>query len=313
MGFRVAGRVPELWHADTGRIERAGRWSTASGYTVVPLHLDPGGSVFVVFRSPAAGIDPVVSIAGGDPAATVHAGGGALRVEAVRNGVYTLVTAAGKTLTARVAGLAAPIVIEGPWQLRFPPRSGAPEQVSLDRLAPWNENADAGVKYFSGTAVYSRTIDVPSALLAPGQLVYLDLGVVKNIAAVRLNGKSVGVLWKPPFRLQVGRALKPGANRLEIEVTNLWRNRLIGDEQAPADAEWAKPDICDFVKPPVQAGRPLAKVPAWLTNGTPRPASGRYAFATYNFFTRDTPLLDSGLLGPVVLEPAASVAVNAKP
>ncbi len=197
IGFRVTGRVPELWHADTGKIEPAGRWTTAAGRTIVPLRFDPSGSVFVVFRSPASGVDPVVSIAGEDPTATVDAGGPTPLVEAARNGTYTLLTAAGKTLTAAVAGLAAPLAIEGAWQLRFPPKWGAPERITLDRLAPWNENADPGVKYFSGTAVYSKTIDVSDAWLTPGRLVYLDLGVVKNIAAVRINGQAVGVLWKP--------------------------------------------------------------------------------------------------------------------
>ena len=130
----------------------------------------------------------------------------------------------------------------------------------------------------------------------------LDLGVVKNIASVSVNGESCGTLWKPPFRADVSRALKPGKERLEVRVTNLWPNRMIGDEQEPDDCEWGEPMRYHYAPGNPVIGRQLARVPQWLIENKPRPSKGRYAFMSFKFFTKDSPLLPSGLLGPVTLE-----------
>ena len=114
----------------------------------------------------------------------------------------------------------------------------------------------------------------------------LVLGDVKNLAEVRLNGKDLGVLWKPPFRLEITDAVRVGKNRLEIRVTNLWPNRLIGDEQLPDDREWK--------------GKELRAWPDWLLAGKPSP-TGRFTFTTWHHWTKDSPLLPSGLLGPVTI------------
>ena len=165
-----------------------------------------------------------------------------------------------------------------------------PKPVTFDKLVSWSERED--VRYFSGTATYAKEIEVPA-----GRQVTLDLGVVKNVAEVRLNGKACGVLWKPPFRMDVTGAVRPGKNRLEVDVTNLWPNRLIGDEQLPDDCDWGAPR--NFQNREV--GRNLLVVPNWLAKGTSR-TSGRQTFSTFKFFMKDSPLLESGLLGPVVLE-----------
>jgi hypothetical protein len=132
----------------------------------------------------------------------------------------------------------------------------------------------------------------------------LDLGEVKNIAQVKLNGVDLGVLWKPPFRVDLTSAAKAGTNQLEIEVTNLWPNRLIGDEQLPEDIEWAP-----FPNPEAErtrnggAGTGLVhgNWPEWLVKGEPAP-SGRLTFSNWKHYFHDSPLLPSGLLGPVELE-----------
>ena len=121
--------------------------------------------------------------------------------------------------------------MEGPWDISFQADRGAPAKITLDQLASWSDNADAGVKYFSGTATYTRTVDAPAAWFKTGAQLWLDLGDVKNLAEVSVNGKPMGIAWKPPFRLDVTGALKPGANLLQVKVTNLWVNRLIGDQQ----------------------------------------------------------------------------------
>ena len=104
-------------------------------------------------------------------------------------------------------------------------------------LVPWNEHEDAGVRFFSGTATYTKTFRVPGELMGRDRRVYLDLGQVQVMAAVKLNGKNLGILWKPPYRVEVTYALIEGMNELEIGVTNLWVNRLIGDEELPEDSD----------------------------------------------------------------------------
>jgi hypothetical protein len=125
--------------------------------------------------------------------------------------------------------------LTGPWTLTFPPKWGAPASVQLTKLTSWTDSAVDGIKYFSGTATYSKTVQAPASWLRPGQHVWIDLGTVRDIAEVKVNGKSAGLVWAPPYRVDVTAALKPGANKLEIEVTNEWTNRIAGDRLLPAD------------------------------------------------------------------------------
>jgi len=205
-------------------------------------------------------------------------------------GVYRLRTARGVTKSIEASNTAQTLTLEGPWSLRFPPHWGAPEQVTLDRLISWTEHPESGVRYFSGTAEYTKEINIPAEMLGEGHRVVLDLGRVRNFAEVTLNGRALGVLWKPPFRLDVTGLVTPGRNTLSVRVTNLWPNRIIGDEQLPAEVEWRD--------------NAIAKFPDWLIEGKPRPKTGRYTFSTWRVFTRDSPLLESGLIGPVVLRSA---------
>jgi hypothetical protein len=179
--------------------------------------------------------------------------------------------------------------VEGAWEVGFPAGWGAPEKVSFERLQSWTENTNGGVKYFSGTATYTREVEIPQDPLGSNKQLWLDLGVVKNFAEVKLNGKDLGILWKPPFRMNVTGVANPGTNKLEIKVTNLWPNRLIGDEQLPADTVWR--------------GKQLANWPVWLLEGKPSP-SGRFTFTTWHHWTRDEALLESGLIGPVTFQMA---------
>jgi hypothetical protein len=124
--------------------------------------------------------------------------------------------------------------ITGSWDISFPENSGAPAHVLLDSLSSWTNNADTGVKYFSGTAVYKKTFDIKKDISAASKI-FIDLGVVGDIAEVILNGKVIDTLWKAPFRADISSAVKKGKNILEIKVTNEWTNRLMGDRLAPAD------------------------------------------------------------------------------
>jgi hypothetical protein len=210
---------------------------------------------------------------------------GTLLLEAWRNGHYELKTASGRTWRCTADGIPAPRAIEGQWEVRFPAKSGAPASVKLDKLISWSLHRDSGVKYFSGTATYRIIFRVPSESLAAGRAVYLDLGKVAVIAQVRLNGRDLGILWKAPFRVEATAALQGGDNLLEVEVANLWANRMIGDEQLPEDSER-------------RSDSELQSWPQWLTEGKPSPA-GRHTFATFHVWKKASPLQESGLLGPV--------------
>jgi hypothetical protein len=187
--------------------------------------------------------------------------------------------------------------------LSFPAGWGAPEKVTLPSLSSWSSNEAAGIRYFSGTATYvkefvlgpewkTRSEDLTKS--SPGSRIrtFLDLGRVEVMAAISVNGRDYGALWKPPFRVDATEALQPGTNRVEVKVTNLWPNRLIGDEQ-----------IMDFdaMRKATPREGPTKE---WLRK------TGRFTYTTYPHLKKTDPLLDSGLLGPVVLESTVEVVVR---
>ena len=178
--------------------------------------------------------------------------------------------------------------------MQFDPAWGGPKKpVTFARLEDWTTNADAGIKYFSGTAIYTKSFDVSSSQISDEPATrYLNLGVVNHIARVKLNNKDLGVVWTAPWQVKIPPGLlKIHGNLLEIEVSNVWANRLIGDEQEPPDCEW--------IPGYISGGYSLKEFPDWFLKKQPRPSKGRYCFTTWNYFTKDSPLISSGLLGPV--------------
>jgi hypothetical protein len=125
--------------------------------------------------------------------------------------------------------------INGPWEVDFPANLGAPDKIQLEQLQSWTEHADAGVKYFSGTAVYKKIIHAPADWFQKDVKLKLDLGKVMDLVEGSINGKQLGIGWKPPYTFDITSILKPGVNQFRIEVTNQWTNRLIGDRNAPED------------------------------------------------------------------------------
>ncbi|MBZ5564580.1 MAG: hypothetical protein LAP13_19450 [Acidobacteriia bacterium] len=317
--FRVAGKRPELWWPDTGRIEPVAVYDERDGRTLIPLTLDPCGSVFVAFRGNAAPLpDRVVSVrntgvelSGLSPAVIPeiqlqqepgaisvksNAAGGYL-IEVAQPGLYELKTAAQRALQAKVAAIPDRLEIDGPWELEFPEGWGAPPRLTLERLISWTDHPDAGVKYFSGTATYRRRFEVPAKMLSRDCRFYLDLGRVAVIAEAELNGRDLGVLWKPPFRADITEIIRAGANELAVSVVNLWPNRLIGDDHLPPDCEWAPPSTPRNLTPHTWGGV-LDHWPKWFLENKPSP-TGRLTFTTWKHWSKDDPLLESGLLGPV--------------
>ncbi|MDE3164888.1 MAG: alpha-L-arabinofuranosidase, partial [Acidobacteriota bacterium] len=186
-----------------------------------------------------------------------------------------------------------PAAIAGSWRVAFQEGRGAPASITLPELISLRTHSDPGVQYFSGTAAYSRILNVPAAMTGAGKRLYLDLGRVEVLAQVRINGKDLGTLWKEPYRIDVTAAVHPGANQLEVRVTDLWPNRLIGDEGFPPENRYADGP---------GAGHGILELPSWYTAGRPKPPGGRVTFTTWQFYgAKVNPLLDAGLLGPVRL------------
>jgi hypothetical protein len=214
-----------------------------------------------------------------------------------QDGRYLLRDASGKDSALRISGTGTPMELTGPWDVTFPPKRGAPSGVTLPELMSLHRHSDSGVRYFSGTAAYSKSLTISADALSHNKRLYLDLGRVEVIAEVRVNGRGLGTLWKPPYRLDVTEAVHQGANRLEVLVTNLWPNRLIGDEHLPPEYEYS--DKGASIK---DIGE-IKRIPDWFLQNKPKPGA-RVTFSTWKHYSQDSPLLESGLLGPVRLRTA---------
>ncbi len=219
-----------------------------------------------------------------------------IQLESWQNGRYELTTVTGRKLSCTVAGLPPPQTVAGPWQLTFPAGSMAPAARPMDSLTAWNTMDDDAAKYFSGTATYSKVITIPAELLGKDRNLYLDLGRVAVMAQVKLNGHDLGVLWKAPYRVEIGQFAKAGENTLEIAVTNLWINRMIGDENLPEDSDR-------------NANGTLKAWPKWLLEGKSSP-TGRQSFTSWRLYKKGAPLRESGLLGPVTLQATQRVGLR---
>ncbi|HEX8060931.1 MAG TPA: glycosyl hydrolase, partial [Cyclobacteriaceae bacterium] len=185
--------------------------------------------------------------------------------------------------------------LQNDWEVSFPPGSGAPDNIKLSRLVSLHTHPDRGVRYFSGTCTYKKTLSG----LKRGKHYIIDLGAVEVIAEVIVNGKSFGVMWTRPFSVDISEAIVKGDNHLEIRVTNLWVNRLIGDEQEPDVYKYAPgAGGSGFAS---LSGGAIQELPEWYQKGQPKPDDGRVAFATWKHYTKDSPLMQSGLIGPVSL------------
>ncbi len=286
LSFRIAGKQPEFWYPGSGRIEPCVVYEEKDGRTTIPMVLDPAGSVFVVFREKATAA-PVTQVSlNGAVALTT-----AKRINPLGDsqkffkagGTLEIKTADGKSIETTIAPEKS-ISLDRDWMVAFD-GVGAPEARTFDKLMPWNESEDELLHYFSGTGIYKKTINMKKTA---GEELWLDLGLVEVIATVLVNGQEVATEWKPPFLLELTDALRSGKNELEIQVTNLWGNRMIGDEQYPDDIGFGGSGV-------------LGTLPEWFVEDKPRPQPGRKTFTTCRYYAKDDPLKPSGLLGPVSL------------
>jgi hypothetical protein len=245
--FRIKNSVPQLWDPLTGKISSLPDFKIKGANTTIPIQLAAYQSFFVVFAKD----------------------GNRLAASSNNNNF------AWQTKVAELTG---------PWNVSFDPKWGGPKNITFNELTDWTLRPEDGIKYYSGTAIYTKVFDLPKgvSLSKTGKLL-LDLGEVKNLARIKLNGKDLGVLWTAPWQVKLPAALLKKQNKLEIEVVNLWPNRLIGDERLPND------------------GIENDRWPEWLVKGLPRPGK-RYTFASQQFYSKDSPLYKSGLIGPVTIK-----------
>ncbi len=247
-------------------------------------------------RGTARGTDPDIIDLKPTPAdaveriAEVQGNGRRTTLLAFQPGRYELTTAEGRRQQVAITAPLEPVELKGPWTVRFVAGWGAPTQATFETLHSWSRDAEPGIRYYSGVASYSTSFSLARDWPGPRRRVFLDLGRVEVMADVKLNGKPLGLRWKSPFRWDITEPARAGENRLEVAVVNLWPNRLVGDEQLPEDSD-RNPDGT------------LKGWPAWLLTGQPSPA-GRVTFTTWRLWKKTDTLLESGLLGPVHLQPA---------
>ena len=291
LNFRVTGFVPEAWDPVTGEKSELLMYHDDGSSTAVALRMAPYDAQFIVFRKAVEARDAVMELLKDgkhmrsltQPAELVPELSPTLRAGATGNaklrvwesGEYALTFQDGVTKKVAVNDLPKPETLQGSWSVSFPKDRGAPEgTVMFDQLESWTQRPEEGIQYFSGTASYRKSITLNAVRLKKNRHVVLDLGAVSHLAEVFVNDQPLGVLWNAPFRVDITDAAKAGVNTIEVRVTNVWKNRLIGDAKLP-EAE-------------------------------------RTTWTAYPFYKNepDAPLMESGLLGPVRLLSAESVSIS---
>jgi len=222
------------------------------------------------------------------PRAHVEESPSGLNVVASMSGDYVARLASGKVRVASVRNVPAPTPILGNWKMTFASGLGAPSDSQTSTLGSWSDSPISGVRYYSGSATYVKSVDLPRSLFGQHVRQTLDLGHVGVLADVTINGRHLGVLWRSPFRLDVTGVVHPGNNVIQARVTNLWPNRMIGDEDLPEDGDR-------------NPNGTLKTWPSWVLKGGSSP-TGRIAFTSWKLWHRQDRLLPSGLIGPVSIQ-----------
>jgi hypothetical protein len=276
--FRSGDKAPELWDPGTGNIATEYVYRKTETGAVVPLELPPLGSVFVVFRDrpSAGGLDlQAHPKSKGVTAARVESWDGRqAELTTFASGRYVIETNDGRKSTCNVA-LPRPRVVADPWDVTFADEWGATWSKRFDELVSWTACEEEKIRHFAGTATYEKSFGVPGSWLQDEGRLLLDLGNLWAVAEVEVNGKPLGVLWKPPLVVDITSVARPGKNQLEIKVANAWSNRLVGDAKLPEGQRQTRTNVLH-------------------NNGK---------------LWAGEPLLESGLLGPVRLIPGTTRTV----
>ncbi|MDR1373287.1 MAG: hypothetical protein LBJ17_09290 [Dysgonamonadaceae bacterium] len=253
--FPVIDRTPELWNPYSGTISRTTKWRVEGDKTVIDLNLLPDESMIVVFPFN----------------------------KERRYDILPEIEVQSETETE----------LTEPWNVTFSPKLDKQFSRKFSKLIDFSKSDDDSLKYFSGTACYEQTFRISGSDLDKNSRVMLDLGELEDIAELKINDKYVDVLWSPPYKTDITPYIQKGNNKIEILVTNNWANRLIGDEQQPADFEWGNDAG--------ERGHAMKAFPDWFIKNEPRPSQGRKAFNIWYYYRQDSPLQPAGLFGPVKL------------
>lgn len=263
VSFRQQKKIPELWDPVSGKQVPISIYQKLEDQIRVPLTFKPYDAYFVVFKDGNG--EPVWEQINNEE-------GNVPRFELTDKG-YSFrepgpIQLEAKDKTKEVFSGVESYPVEGKWQLRFPDNWGAPPSTTLSELTSWTESSDEGIKYFSGTATYQKTINIPfdPDTLADNVRIYLNLGKIEKVGEAWLNGKPLGISWTEPHEYDVTEHLVSGGNELKLEVANVWANRIIGD---------------------ARTGEDFTTTNITQVRGTP---------------WKDVDLVPSGLLGPVTVE-----------
>lgn len=301
ISFRIDGMKPEIWDAVTGETKDALIWNNENNRTTLTLNLEGIGSCFVVFRTKIDNRSAAIKDLKVNEVAENVNSYLSDKNQLVLNkiGTYKLTLKNNETYTFKQKKVAQKLMLNDNWEVRFQENRGAPSSAHFNELISWPLHNDLGIKFFSGTANYSKSFRLNSKQLKSNKRIMLDLGEVKNIATITVNGKLVQLIWKAPFVSDITDFCTAGKNQLEVTITNLWPNRIIGDKTEPEDCTWGPMRSYFYVPSNPKVGRNMLEIPDWVKNNTPRPSKNRVTFCTMDFFEKDTPLLPSGLIGPV--------------
>ncbi|MCK4855839.1 MAG: hypothetical protein KAT31_16280, partial [Bacteroidales bacterium] len=282
--FRVKDKIPEIWDPETGTIRKAALFDVNGEETRIPMKLLPHGSVFVVFRdqdehphliSAAFNEKRISPVSDMDQESEMYTDlqkeGNEISLIARDEGQYAFADNDGNRNVFEISDIPSSVNITGDWQLDFPSGWGAPDHIVIPELMSWSDSDHEGVKYFSGIATYNKKFDIPREYIDDELIISIDLGKVREVVEIYLNGENMGILWKPPYQKDITWAARAGENTLTLEVANTWSNRLTGDGLLPEGERYTKTNI---------TGPNLLENTLW----------------------KDAPLLESGLTGPVSIQ-----------
>ena len=273
--FRNEGKQPEIWNPETGEIILPSLFQQKGGKTHLPINFAPRQSMFFVFRNPVKSVKLASVLKDGKriypfekdssvnvPHVIYQQQG--MEFESLSAGRYSLIDDSGDKTILKVKNPVKKMKISKPWMVTFRPNWKEPETIRFPELMSWTKHQNPKIKFYSGAAIYSTYVELPQSVLKGNKKILLELGKVKNLASIKINGREVGIYWKPPYSADISEFVNRGVNHITVEVTNVWRNGLIGDLQLPKD-----------------------KRRTWTT----------YPFE--DFLNKKSAILESGLIGPV--------------
>lgn len=296
--FNVDGKIPELWNQTNGEITKLAAFTHENGQTKTLITLPAEGSTFIVFREKSAGVTSIIPTAmvGNQSIKATLSTHNKLKFEINENGIHQVKLSSGNSKSVESNKLPEDIQISSDWNVSFPDMKAEQKNVTFPKLIDWTTHENEGIKHYSGTATYKNEFTVDRNALGKDIKLTLDLGKVNICARVIVNGKDLGVVWKAPYLVDITDVLVKGKNTLQIEVTNQWTNRLIGDEYFPNETEYKRDGI----------------MPDWYLNNEPAKLKQRSTFTLYQFYKKDSELLPAGLVGPVKLSFSRLVKISNK-